>query len=92
MDSNKDTAEKMDSNAQSDSQEVLINKFDNNSDSKLLELENVLKEKEDTINNLKETQSALQNQISDLNSEIDKLKRMAVNMQRALQDLEARKS
>ena len=60
-----------------DSQEVLINKFDNNSDSKLLELENVLKEKKDTINNLKETQSALQNQISNLNSEIDKLKRIA---------------
>ena len=45
MDSNKDTAEKIDLNAQSDSQEVLINKFDNNSASKLLELENVLNEK-----------------------------------------------
>ena len=93
MVSGEDMEENMDTNTNIDTQEDLVKDCNtDNTECKWLDLEKCLTEKEDTINKLKYTQTTLKDEIGDLNAQIDRLKRVAGNMHRALKDLEAGKS
>ena len=87
MASDADNVEKHSEHTIMDTDENVAKHNDINTNSKTVELEKVLAEKDDNIDTLKEIQANLKDEICNLIAKIDQLNRVAVNMQKELKNL-----